>query len=490
MFALIFVLLTSLTPAKSASANSAALSYADTVKRIDRKTDARDTIPNGRFVTINRIFITGNRITRDRIIQRELSFKGGDIVFTGDLPSLIDLDRKKLLNTRLFNTVEIRTLELEPFQIDIIVNVNERWYAFPVPILELSDRNFNDWWQNYGHDFKRINYGMKLYQYNMRGRNETLRLHAQWGYQRRFEVLYRFPYIDQRQKNGLSFDFIFTETKNLAFRTFNHKYQFLEDRQILRINRFGGVSYTHRHSFYQTHAVRLEYMSTSLKDTVRERNELYLKGTRLDQHYLTLSYSFNSDHRDFVSYPLKGHQFTFQVLKNGFLPGDNLSKIEGAVMYSKYVSLGQKFFLSNNTVGYASNPDDISYLNYGTLGLRKQFVRGYELYVIEGPFYFINKATFKKQIFARNYNLDFMPFEQFRHIPFAIYLKTYADVGYVKNYPDYEKRNLNTRLSNKVLAGAGFGVDVVGSYDLVFRFEYSFNAEGERGFFFHIKREF
>jgi hypothetical protein len=83
-----------------------------------------------------------------------------------------------------------------------------------------------------------------------------------------------------------------------------------------------------------------------------------------------------------------------------------------------------------------------------------------------------------------------MPAEQFRHIPISIYLKTYADLGYVQNYPYYEELDINTRLSNNVLAGTGFGLDVVGFYDIVLRFEYSFNAEGEQGFFFHVKKEF
>jgi hypothetical protein len=83
-----------------------------------------------------------------------------------------------------------------------------------------------------------------------------------------------------------------------------------------------------------------------------------------------------------------------------------------------------------------------------------------------------------------------MPFRQFQYIPFAIYLKAYADFGYVKNYPYYISNNLNRMLSDKLIFGTGFGVDLVSSYDVVLRFEYSFNAEGDRGFFFHIKKEF
>jgi hypothetical protein len=72
----------------------------------------------------------------------------------------------------------------------------------------------------------------------------------------------------------------------------------------------------------------------------------------------------------------------------------------------------------------------------------------------------------------------------------AIYIKTYADFGYVKNYSVYEQNDLNTKLSNKFLLGTGAGIDIVTSYDTVLRFEYSFNSEGKGGFFFNVKKEF
>lgn len=468
--------------------NHSNIQYADSLKR--KNVDVNDTTVNSRFLTVSRIFITGNRITRDRIILRELNLKPGDIIYSDDLPGIIDLDRKKLLNTRLFNTVEIRTLELEPFKIDIIIDVHERWFTFPAPIFELADRNFNEWWQNYNHDFRRINYGLRLSQFNMRGRNETLRIIAQTGFQRRLDLSYRFPYIDQKQKHGLSFDFLFAETKNLAYRTLNHKYEFLKNDKFLRSSRMVGITYSYRNSFYQTHAFRYEYFNTDISDTVKSLNPYYLKGETNHQEYSALSYTFNSDHRDLISYPLKGHQFTINAIKTGLLASDGLNKIEATFSYSKYIDLKKNYYLSNNAVAYVSNPDNLSYINYGVLGLRRQFVRGYELYVIEGPMFFLNKTTFKKLIFTRKYNWNAMPIEQFRHFPISIYLKTYADFAYAKNYPDYENLNVNTRLSDKLLSGTGFGFDVVGSYDMVLRFEYTFNTEGERGFFFHIKREF
>jgi outer membrane protein assembly factor BamA len=461
----------------------------DTVKVNYKPGFKRDTT-GGRFLTVSRVFITGNRITRDKIISRELSLKSGDIIYEEDLTPILEGDKRKLLNTRLFNTVDIKLLELQQGKVDLIVDVNERWYTFPAPIFEIADRNFNEWWQNYDHDLRRTNYGLRMYQYNMRGRNETLRFHAQFGFQRRVELMYRIPYVDLKQKQGLTLDLVFSETKNVAFRTFDHKYEFLRSQNILRVTRLAGLSYTYRNSFYQTHLLRLEYFNAGVSDTIRSLNPDYIEGENNKQEYPTISYTFNSDHRDLIAYPLRGHQLVFQATKNGLVPSDDLKKIEGTLSYSKYIDLNKGFYLSNNFVGYASSPESLPYTNYGTLGLKRQFVRGYEIYVIEGPFFAMNKTTFKKMIFSRNYQWSSMPIEQFRHIPLSIYLKTYADFAYVKNYDEYEARGLNTRLSNKLLSGTGLGVDVVGFYDLVFRFEYTFNAEGENGFFFHIKREF
>lgn len=488
MLAIIISFFSFISPVQQAVGSQHVNAKPDSVKR-PKKESVIDT--TGRFVEINRIFIIGNRRTREQIIRRELSVKPGDVIYSTDLPNRLDLDRKKLINTRLFNKADIRTLELDAKKIDLLVDVNERWYTFPSPIFELADRNFNEWWQNYNHDFKRVNYGLRLYQFNMRGRNETLRFIAQLGFQRRFELLYRFPYIDKKQKHGLSLEFGYLETKNLAYKTEDHKYQFLRRDTILRSDRVMGITYTYRKSFYQTHAVKLEYRNVRINDYVKLANPEYIKGeTPTEQRYTWITYQFTADHRDFFAYPLKGYQLVTGITKYGLTPNDDVQKVEANVLYSQYFDLKKKFYLSNNSVVFWSNPQDLSYTNFGALGLKKQFVRGYELYVIEGPYYFLNKTTFKKLIFSNIYRWGRMPIEQFRHLPISIYLKTYGDLGYVNNYPQYRETGRNTRLTDKLIAGTGLGLDIIGSYDVVVRLEYSLNAEGEHGFFFHVKKEF
>lgn len=447
------------------------------------------TDTTNRVVTVNRILIIGNKVTRESIISRELDVKSGDTISMRRLIKLVEQDQRKIYNLRLFNKVEVRWLPITQHQVDLMVDVNERWYTFPVPIFELSDRNFNEWWQNYNHDLRRVNYGLRLYQYNFRGRNETLRLTAQFGFTRRFELNYRIPYIDQKQKHGLIFDFSYSEPRNLAYFTDDHKLVFRREQQPLRTSYLTGISYTFRKSFYQTHTFQYHHQNNSINDSIVFYNPNYFGDGNRHQTFSSLRYSFNADHRDVFAYPLKGYQITALASKSGLGFG-RINLWEISASYSRFLDIGNNFYLSNYTSAYASTPNNQPYALYNALGYRKQLVKGYEIYVVEGPFFALNKTTLRKKIFARTWEVDGISMEQFRYFPLAIYLKGYLDIGYVENYPYYEQLNLNTRLSNRLLGGAGAGIDMVTAYDAVLRLEYTLTREKTQGFFLHMKKEF
>ena len=462
-----------------------AFSVSDTI-RLNKKKVNYDT---SHYLIVNRIFIIGNNKTRDQIILRELSLHQGDVVDSAELILILERDKRKLYNTRLFNRTDVRTLEFEPGRIDILVDVNERWYTFPTPRFELSDRNFNEWWENYNHDINRVVYGIKLYQYNMRGRNETLLVTALLGFQRKLSLIYRIPYLNKKQKQGLIFDFDFTEAKNVAYRTVDHKLVYEKLRTLQKYSTLTGLTYTYRNSFYQTHSLRAEYSTAWISDSILIKNENYFGPGRRRQYYGGLTYTFLSEHRDVIAYPLNGYQTLAIVSKTGLGLGDDLNKFEINVSLSNFKDLKRGFYFANYANVYWSTSHGVPYANYSALGYRKQFVKGYETYVIEGPYYFLNKATLKKRIFSRKINWELMP-RGFEYIPLSLYLKSYCDLGYVRNYPYYQENNFNTRLSNTLLAGVGGGLDIVASYDVVLRLEYTMNAQGKNGFYFHLKKEF
>ena len=438
-------------------------------------------------VQIDEVYIVGNKRTNENIILREMELKTGKTFQDDQFELLVKSDRERIYNTRLFNSVEIDLVKKTEELVDVVVTVSERWYTFPAPILELVDRNFNDWWENKNHDLSRINYGLKLYQLNMRGRNETLRLTAQLGFTKKVAVNYEIPYIDKTQRNGLEMGFAYTENHNVPYRTVGHKRDFFDaEGSILNQTRL-ELTYRMRRSFYDYHYVELTFRDATVKDTLVNLNDQFFSGTGTDQRLLSIAYGYRKDKRDVIAYPLHGYKLDASVRKNGLGVFEDVDFFSFYSAFSGYIDLKKNFYLSNHTALYANTTKKISYNNYNGLGYATFFVRGYELYLIEGPKFFLNKTTFKKRILSREINLHPMPLEQFKKLPIQIYLKAYFDLGYVENYPNY---TANTRLSDTLLRGAGFGLDFVTWYDVVFRTEYSFNHLGESGFFFHFKKEF
>jgi outer membrane protein assembly factor BamA len=441
------------------------------------------------YVHIDDIVIKGNKRTRQSIIQRELRLKPGDIISENDLAYVIKKDQQKLFNLHLFNTVSILPVKKDSIHIDLHVEVNERWFTFPIPRFQLSDRNFNEWWQNYHHELNRVNYGLKLYQYNLWGRNHTLLMKTQMGFQRDFQLVYKIPYINKRQRDGLILETDYIDGKSVPDSTVDHKLRFIKSRQILRTTKSIGLTYTYRKNFYSLHRFKYEYRLSTIADTLRDANPNYFKGERRSQHYDALTYEIITDRSDVAAYPLRGYAILAGVQQIGIAIHDDLRKTSVYARVSGYLPLGKQFYLSNLTYAFWSNPDKLPYHNYSTMGYDKIFVRGYEIYVIEGPTYFLNKTTLKKRLFAGSWHLNNWSLKQFNYLPIAVYLKTYADFGYVNNYPAYVNAGVNTFLANKLLTGAGFGLDVVTGYDLAIRFEYTFTSLAH-GLFLHFRKEF
>ena len=70
--------------------------------------------------------------------------------------------------------------------------------------------------------------------------------------------------------------------------------------------------------------------------------------------------------------------------------------------------------------------------------------------------------------------------------PFRFFVKAGQDIGYT-----YNKTPGNSLLSNKFLYTECVGLDmIIPSYDIVMKFEYSFNQLGESGLFLHVRTDF
>jgi outer membrane protein assembly factor BamA len=440
-------------------------------------------------ISIDRIFIIGNRRTKEQIIRRELDFTDGDRISTVGLSDRIKRNEEKLVNTSLFLTVKISLIELNLDRVDVIIRLVERWYIFPIPVLELADRNFKDWWVNQEHDFSRIEWGLKLYLYNMRGRNETLRLQGQLGYTKRFRISYAFPYVDKRQHFGLRLLFDYKQNKNTFYTTENNKLLYLDSDNWLKEQYIGGISTTYRKNFYSFHTMGMNFYNTQVNDTLVELNPGYFREGKTQQRFLNIHYSFVLDKRDIAVYPLEGSYFIGSIGKNGLGVWDEVDNLELSALYYKYIDLGRHFYLMANAGFQLLTPSDQQPYNvYNRMGVGNFTLHGYELYVIEGPFFLQNQWTVRKLLFKMERNLtSVIPIRQLSRFYLALYAKTYFDLGYVDGYPNNE---FNTRLTDQLLYSGGLGLDLVTIYDIVLRFEYSYNKQRESGFVFGFRGVF
>jgi len=321
----------------------------------------------------------------------------------------------------------------------------------------------------------------------MRGMNERMTLTAQFGFSKRYEFEYEFPYIDASQRNGLGFFIRYQEFNNLHYDNIANDRIFLDSDSLLKTGIFTGINYVRRNSFYTRHHINLRYSDYNVADTIINLNPNYFGIAGNRQQFFSLKYSLRHDKRDIVAYPLEGYNVTLSIEKIGLGIFDDVDITNFQADYSRYIKLKKGFYFSNYSSIYLSTPNSQPYSVVKGIGFGNDVVRGYELYVIHGQHYFVNKTSLKKVLLSGSKQLKNFPLEQFSHFPYAIYLKTFFDVGYSVNTMQNEG---NSQLADELLFGGGMGLDIVTMYDIVVRLEYSINSIGESAFFFNIQSEF
>ncbi len=443
--------------------------------------------PPASDVRIMGITVVGNKITKNRIIARELILQEGDTVSAAALYTKLERGRQNLMNTGLFNTVAVLPVYLDMQHVLVEVTVNERWTIWPSPIFQLADPNFNTWWLT--KDFDRVNYGAYLYKYNFRGRNETIYVKAQFGYTRQFGMRYKIPYIDRKQRWGLSVGGSYIEQAEVTAGTIDNKRILLRNPDgPNRHEQRADVELSLRRSHDIRHYARIGFNQAQIGDTIAARALDYFDGTNTtDTRFLSFGYSVIWDQRDYRIYPSDGHYAELRIDRLGLGVLDkNAPDITTAYATVKeWWKVHDRITLAISMSGKHTWGTPPYYVQEG-LGYRN-FVRGYELYVVDGESFALGKANAVFQLFKpRTQRVEAMPLEAFRTLYIALYLDLFVDGGRVWD-SRYAQQNF---LANEWMSGTGAGLDLVTSYDQVLRGEYTFNGLGEHGFFLHFTQPF
>ena len=114
-------------------------------QEIVEKPYEEDSILKKSAITIRDIQVSGNRITKKYIVLREVVLLKGSAYSISDILANIRTSRQNLMNTSLFVDATVDFKNWFNDSIDIVIDVKERWYWFPLPIFKPVDRNWNVW---------------------------------------------------------------------------------------------------------------------------------------------------------------------------------------------------------------------------------------------------------------------------------------------------------------------------------------------------------
>ncbi len=448
---------------------------------------AQDTTRAGPYRIIA-ITIEGNEVTQERVILREMTLQEGDTVSATDLYALLARSRENLLNTSLFNTVNLLPAYVGQDEVVVQVTLNERWYLWPSPIIEVADPNFNTWWR-LGRDIDRLNFGLYLYRYNFRGLNETVYLKLQFGYAQQYALRYRVPNLDKRQRWGASLGGGYYQQKEVTIGTVDNERVFYKPAQGNARTSWsvdGDLTLRPHHDF--RHVWRLTYANAEVTDSVALEGTDYFQGNETNSAFLAVGYSIIWDSRDSHSFARQGSYAELKLDRLGIglldVNAPDITTIYATV--KRWWQPGERFVIAASLQGRTTIGGTVPYFVQEGLGYRYT-VRGYEYYVMDGQHLALGKTNFLFALIKpRDYYLAPMPMEAFRTLHVALYADLFGDVGRVWD----DQQLVANPLNDEWLFGYGLGLDLVTSYDQVFRAEYSLNALGEDGIFLHFTQPF
>ena len=432
------------------------------------------------LIVIGNIQITGNKKTKDYVIQREIPFKQGDNILRTDLPAKLELCRQQLMNTALFVDVEVKPKVIDNI-ILVEVHVKERWYLFPLPYFSIVARNFNDWLIEHNASLNRVNYGLKFTQNNVSGRNDNLNFWLISGYTQQASVRYENPFLDKTLKHGMSINVSYSRNREINYADSANKQLFTPNPEPFIYKDFHiELGYSYRPAIKTRHFFRVQYTDIEIDRSVLELNPKYYPENKSRVRFPGISYSIQYFNVDYIPYPLKGFLGDAYIFNR--LSKDYMTQVGFKGTYTKEVF--KKSYLQFQGAASIKLPFKQAYYSLGMFGSSDFYLRGLEPYVIQGVVGGFGRATVIKQ--ALSFRIK-NPIKSQSHdkIPFKFMLKAYGDLGY-----SYLPNPGNSRLNNKLLRTWGAGVDVLTIYDVVLKLEYSFNQLGEKGLFIHTATDF
>lgn len=431
------------------------------------------------FFIIRSISIEGNKKTKPSIILREMTFAEEDTLSQEQIRYALKKSQEQIYNTTLFLKVDLTPL-VDSNQIDLKIQVEERWYIFPFPYFQLADRSFNEWINTYNADLSRISYGLLFTHFNFTGRKDRLSLILINGFKRNISFEYVAPAINKNLTTGIKLGAGFEQTKEIPISTdTNNKLVYYKTDQFVKNDWFLKAAVIIRKRIKKTETFTLKLGQVSVSDSIISTyNPDYFFSNSSRQFYTELEYWLQYNDVDNIMYPLKGNTLSLKLIKKGIGWSGGINQFTIKPNLNWYFPLHNNWYFSLRTGAEINLPLEQPYFNKKGLGYREDYLRGYQYYVMDGPIYLYSKLDLKKKLLYFTIPTFLKPSSGYSRIPFTIYAKTFADFGYSYNA---QKATLN----NRFLYTGGVGFDIVMVHDFKISFEFALNQLGQKGLFLH-----
>jgi len=435
------------------------------------------------YVIIGTIDIRGLKKTDLFVAMLELDIRKGDTLQLSELADRMRMNEQRLESISIFSEADInvKNWNTETSRCDLEINVRENWFIYPYLIFELADRNFDVWRKEMNYALDRVNYGIALNHINLTGRKDKFKLRYQQGYTRKYEVFYEYPYIKNRL--GMSVNFLYADNRELAFRSMGNKllfYRAEDERRLYRQYR-ATFSLHHRTSPLLFQTLKFEYSQSSADTAITSRlNPAFFGNGQTSLRFLMAEYSIKYDKTIFPLYPLGGYRLEGSLRKEGF-PGQQVNNAMVIAAAEWHNPIAKNLFLSHRIkTRLQLLPGALPYFLNAAIGYKEDFMTGYQLFVLDGRNFLLQKNTLKYRMLDRNLNLvSYMP-AKLRLMNVKLFVRASLDMAYTSD-PDHGEGN---PYSNRFEYGYGPGLDIILYNNFLFSVEYGITRFGDAGFFY------
>jgi outer membrane protein assembly factor BamA len=413
-----------------------------------------DTLNVGEIesIRIDSIRLSGNNVTQDFIILRELTFKKGDVV-NG---KILQYNKERIFSLQLFNKVEFFIIHENDMNI-LLISVKESWYIYPLPFVRSREG-----------DIHKTTFGVNLNYKNFRGRDETLQAAAAVGYDPYYSIAYQNPALFFENDIGLtasaSYSKVFNNSENALLITgtdFQYTMFVSEFTLSKRLDQFNLISVSFGYNYIESPYSGIYGISAS--------------GLNIDR-FILFGGSYQLDTRDLKQYSENGLYSSIEYYHKGFLENNisyNLLQLDLRSYHTLIENLSAKVRVAyRGTFG-----DVVPFYDYSILDYNGFLVRGHRNEHPEAHNMIVTSAEISYPILSEwdfSIKLPLLP-ERLTSARIGIYISGFYDAGTAYN-------NESPVALNSFLSGYGLGISflVLPYYGL--RFEYALNERGSGEF--------